>query len=110
MYIKYDEYELLELFESEPILVSGKDAGVYMYSNVDKLNIKLVILFSVYENTCKISLCHASDSDKPLFECNVVDIARFECSKKTMRIVKVGGAIPISIKFGSNYAIDIERL
>ncbi|SDF57356.1 hypothetical protein [Sporomusa acidovorans] len=110
MYIKYDEYELLELFENEPILVCGEEAGVFMYSNVDKCNVKIVMLFSVYENTCKVSLCHASHNDKTIFECNIVDVERLECSKSTMKIVKIGGAVPISISFDPNYAINIENL
>ena len=88
----------------------GNDAGVFMYSNVDKCNVKLVVLFSVYENTCKVSLCHSERNDKLIFECSIVEVERIECRKSTMKIMKSGGGSSIGISFNPNYSINIERM
>lgn len=83
MYIKYDEYELLELFENEPVSVFDKDAGVFIYSRTDKLGIKLVMTMSIYEYECNISLNH-DNYQKPIFELKLKDVDSIECDNEKM--------------------------
>ena len=56
MFIKYDEYELLELFEKEPIVISDKEAGDFIYNKRDSSGISIMLAISTYEMECSISL------------------------------------------------------
>lgn len=114
MYIIYDEYELLELFEAEPKLkrTEGEEAGLFMYSNVDKHSIKLLISFSVYENQCDVSLSYnrSDGRDDDLFDCRVENVERFECKKNQMNIIKFGGEVIMKIYFKPYYVIEMATL
>ncbi|MCY8248149.1 hypothetical protein, partial [Bacillus inaquosorum] len=49
MFTTYNEYDLLELFESEPISVSSDPlAEVFMYSIQDMKGFKLILTMDVY--------------------------------------------------------------
>ncbi|BAK15746.1 hypothetical protein SSIL_1323 [Solibacillus silvestris StLB046] len=44
MFIKYDEYDLLELFQSEPVSISGNiDDGELIYTYKDDQNFKVIL-------------------------------------------------------------------
>lgn len=54
-YIDYDELDLLEFFEMEPIH-KDEDDLYYLYSVIGKNKIKIIFSFSVYENKSTVSL------------------------------------------------------
>ncbi|UQZ47912.1 hypothetical protein M1D69_01120 [Bacillus sp. PK3-037] len=57
MFTTYNEYDLLELFESEPISVSSDPlAEVFMYSIQDMKGYKLILTMDVYALECNLSL------------------------------------------------------
>ncbi|MGX9290925.1 hypothetical protein ACSLGF_06800 [Bacillus sp. A015] len=57
MFIKYDEYDLLELFQSEPVSITGNlDDGELIYTYKDDLNFKLILSLDVYKQTSSISI------------------------------------------------------
>ncbi|WJV19381.1 hypothetical protein QU593_02415 [Rossellomorea marisflavi] len=57
MFIEYSEYELLELFQSEPISITGNlDDGELMYMYEDDRNFKLIFILDVYKQTVSLSI------------------------------------------------------
>ncbi len=57
MFTIYNEYDLLELFDSEPISVSNDlFAEVFIYSINDKRGFKLILSMDVYALECNLSL------------------------------------------------------
>mgnify|MGYP000765536041 FL=1 len=48
MYIKYDESELFEFFECEPVPVGDDDAGDLIFTYSDN-EFKLILFLSTYE-------------------------------------------------------------
>ena len=50
MYIKFDEFELLELFGNEPVSIGDLEAGELIYSLSDDKGFKIVMFMNVYEN------------------------------------------------------------
>ncbi|MED1739327.1 hypothetical protein P4U97_07435 [Bacillus swezeyi] len=59
MFIKYDEYDLLELFESEPVSIADElDAGELIYTYKDNQNFKLILTMDVYQQTCSLSMTY----------------------------------------------------
>ncbi|PJZ01342.1 hypothetical protein CPT06_04550 [Bacillus vallismortis] len=57
MFTTYNEYDLLELFDSEPVSVSSDPlAEVFMYSIQDMKGFKLILTMDVYALKCNLSL------------------------------------------------------
>jgi len=84
MYIKYNEYELFELFESEPITPSGKEAGQFIYSKKeDSRGIEIMLSFSVYEMKCNICL---SAGAQVIFEATLEQVEYLHSDGKCLRI------------------------
>lgn len=48
MFIKFDEFELLELFCKEPIVLHEKETGMYIYSKQDKHGFCIYLFMSMY--------------------------------------------------------------
>ncbi|MES9689210.1 hypothetical protein ABWK31_17400, partial [Bacillus sp. JJ353] len=58
MFIKYNEYDLLELFENEPVIITHQDAGEFNYTYEDNQNFKLILTLEVYQKTCGLSITY----------------------------------------------------
>ena len=60
MFVKYNELELFEFFESEPVAIGEKDADdcIYTYS---KDEFKIILLIATYEAYIKISICYCEN-------------------------------------------------
>ncbi|GAA0086287.1 hypothetical protein UT300007_27260 [Clostridium sp. CTA-7] len=56
MFIKYDEYELLELFCNEPISVGEVEAGELIYSLKDDKGFEIVMFMDVYRKICEVTI------------------------------------------------------
>ena len=109
MYIKYDEYELLELFENEPVSVFDDEAGVFIYSRNDNLGFKLVMTMSIYEFECDISLNNDS-YQKPIFEFKLKDVDSIKCEADKMLFIRKEREQSIIIHFKPNYSVDITNI
>lgn len=57
MFIKFDELELLEFFESEPVAIGEYEAGDWIYSYQEG-NFEIVMLISTYEMFVKVSISY----------------------------------------------------
>jgi len=57
MFIKYDETELLEFFESEPVPVGDDEVGDFIYTHSDN-GFKLILFLSTYEMYVNISITY----------------------------------------------------
>ena len=55
MFIKYNELQLFDFFESEPAVIGEYEAGDYIYS-YQQNNFKIVLLISTYEMYIEISI------------------------------------------------------
>ncbi|MBP1756849.1 MAG: hypothetical protein H6Q59_3247 [Firmicutes bacterium] len=109
MYIKYDEYELLELFENEPVPVFDEEAGVFIYSRIDNLGFKLVMTMSIYEFECNISLNH-DNYQKPIFEFKLKDVDSIKCDNGKMLLNRKENEQSVIIYFKPNYSVDIINI
>ncbi|TYR81130.1 hypothetical protein FZC66_04500 [Priestia megaterium] len=54
----YNEYELLELFENEPIVMADEQTGMFMYIKNDDFGFKLILNISQHEDKCSVSLSY----------------------------------------------------
>lgn len=106
MDIKYDEYELLELFESEPedFLIEG--AGVYLYRKIDSLGFKLIMIMSVYENTVNLSLSY---NEECVFDVNMESVERVYIHNDILHIQCSEEKKEIEVRFKPHFAIYIRE-
>lgn len=59
MYIKYNEYDLLELFESKPISITGSiEDGQLIYSYEDNQNFKVILTLDLYKQTSAVGVTY----------------------------------------------------
>jgi hypothetical protein len=107
MFVEYDEYELMELFESEPISIADKEAGMFIYSLSDTLGFKLVMSLSIYENECKVSLSY---TDKTIFDIQLKDVVSIKSNGKQLRINRRNSDRDVIIGFKPNFSLIIENI
>src|SRR5699024_512447 len=59
MYIKYNEYDLLELFESKPISITGSiEDGQLIYSYENNQNFKVILTLDLYKQTSAVEVTY----------------------------------------------------
>lgn len=104
MFIKYDEYELLELFEKEPVVIGDEEAGMFIYSKNDDLGFKLVLTISIYEKQCILSLNYQSLAT-PIFEFNLLDIDAIICEDQKLKIISHDKEKRVEVIFKPHFAL-----
>ena len=105
MYTKYVDYELIKLFESEPILISEKEAGMFIYSKEDSLGMKLILSFSIYEKKSKISL---GLGDSEALEISFKDVKELRVQNDSLIICQNQSEKDCVIHFRPNFFINFE--
>lgn len=108
MFIKYDEYELLELFASEPVEICEKGAGIFQYNQEDIHGFKLSLYMSIYENMCSINLTH-KDLAKAIFDIGLDNIKCIKGQKDRLAIQQNDKELDVIIYFKPNYALAFEK-
>lgn len=108
MYIKYDEYELLELFANEPIAIDEKETGIFLYNQEDSYGFKLSMYISIYEYTCSISLSHR-DLTKPIFDIGLNDVKCIKGKNDRLVIQQSDEEKDVVVYFKPNYALTFEK-
>ena len=91
MWIKYNEYELLEFFRSLPVFIGSKEAGEFIYASKGENDVEIVMSVSVYEKKCQISLCI---NDYPIFKASFENVEELQIDDKyeTLKICQSGQA------------------
>lgn len=85
MFIKYDELELFEFFESEPVVIGEEDAGDWIYT-YQKDDFKIILLLSTYEMYIKISVCYCENIVYAERFNRVIEIKKSDAN--TLKIIK----------------------
>ncbi|WP_226675723.1 hypothetical protein [Rossellomorea aquimaris] len=105
MFIKYDEYELLELFESEPTPIFEEEQGILQYSKVDDAGIQLIFTMSVYECRCKFSL-YLKKLEARLVEFEFNNVAALTKSEEKLLIYTEENNDPFTIFFKPRFTFS----
>ncbi|KHD35374.1 hypothetical protein NL50_13770 [Clostridium acetobutylicum] len=71
MCIKYDEYELLELFCNEPVSIGEVEAGELIYSLKDDKGFEIVMFMDVYRKICEVTITY---QELIVFTCKIEDV------------------------------------
>jgi len=106
--IKYDEYDLLELFGSFPIMLCDDyDVGIYYYSYTDSCGLEVSLNFSVYEQKCGMGLsinniCH--------FEIDLSNVVYLRKEDWRLRIRQQNVEVDYIICFKPNIFVTTEKV
>ena len=96
MYIKYNEYDLLELFESEPVSITGNiEDGQLIYSYEDNQNFKVSLTLDIYKQTSAVGLTY---NDSVVFSGEYNNVTSIKKSDEAL-IINVHEKETIKIKF-----------
>lgn len=106
MAIKYDEFLLLELFNSEPIIID-REAEIYKYQIQGSLGLELAVSFSVYDQYVTIRLDHFQ-LQNPLYDIDIQNVEEIKVENSKLIVIKQQSKEPvIEVKFTPNFMIDL---
>ncbi|NPC94029.1 hypothetical protein HOO54_17845 [Bacillus sp. WMMC1349] len=104
MFIKYDEYDLLELFESEPVSIADDPrAGEFIYTYKDNQNFKLILTLDVYQLTCSIDITY---NDFTVFSGDFQNVTNIKKVENFM-IINIGEEERIKVKFTKQVGVEL---
>ncbi|MGE7113531.1 hypothetical protein [Lysinibacillus sp. NPDC047702] len=106
MFIKFNQYELLELFEKEPVFVGDEEAGILIYSKSDDLGFKLVLTISIYEKQCNLSLSYQK-FDASIFEIKLIDVDEIVGEDQILTIIGRNIKNRVEVIFNTHFKIKI---
>ena len=104
MSIKYDEYDLLELFQSEPVSISGNiDDGELIYTYKDDQNFKVILTLDVYQQTSSLTITF---SDSIVCSGKLNNVSSIKKDGKVM-VINVGGDEKLKVKFYKQVGVEL---
>lgn len=106
MNIQYDEYELLEIFESEPEDYFIPGAGAYRYNKIDKLGFELVMIMCYYEETVELNLYY---KNKRIFETKMHLAKRIYTHNDSLYVQGGVENKTIEVKFKPHFTVTINE-
>ena len=107
--IIYDEYELLELFESEPTSIADDPkAGLMMYSKKDDFGFEIIMTLSIYECNCILSLNY-KEYETSIFNFELKNVEKILCKNELLIIQAEGGKQCVEVMFKPSFALKNFR-
>lgn len=107
MFTKYEEYELLEFFQKEPVYIGGKETGICIYTCTDEHAFNLTLSLSIYECKCDISLDY---KNKIIFNFCLKNVSNLESKDGTLKIYRGDNDRTFIIRFDTIFTLTIENV
>ncbi|ADF38672.1 hypothetical protein [Priestia megaterium] len=106
--MKYDEYELLELFEDEPLVMVDEQTGMFMYSKDDDHGFHLLLVMSVHKNQCSVSLGY-NHFKGLIFDFELEDISEIKGKNNRLTILGNDGNREVEISFKPHFSLKTVK-
>lgn len=103
MYIKYDEYELLELFCNEPVSIGDLESGELIYSLKDNKGFEIVMFMDVYRKICEVTITF---QELIVFTCKIEDVESINKVNDEMIITDKNKSI-LKVKFNKQIGVEL---
>lgn len=104
MFINYDKYELLELFQQEPTSITGNmEDGELIYTYRDTKYFKLILTFDVYKQTCSVSI---TCDDLIVFSGGFTNVTCLKKSDDNLALY-VNNKEKVKIKFSKQVGVEL---
>lgn len=107
--MKYDEYEMLELFEDEPLVMIDEQTGIFTYKKVDNYGFKLTLTILVHESECDVTLSYKHFKGL-IFDFELEDINQIKGENNRLTILGNGGNTKVEISFKPHFSLKTVRL
>ncbi|MED4011632.1 hypothetical protein ABE056_27300 [Priestia aryabhattai] len=107
--MKYDEYEMLELFEDEPLVMFDQQTGIFTYQKIDDYGFTLSLTISVHESQCSVSLSYKYFKGL-IFDFELEDINQIKGENNRLKILGNDGNREVEISFKPHYSLKTVRL
>ncbi|PFP14474.1 hypothetical protein COJ92_23530 [Priestia megaterium] len=107
--MKYDEYEMLELFEDEPLVMIDEQTGIFTYRKIDDYGFKLSFTISVHESQCSVSLSYKHFKGL-IFNFELEDISQIKGENNRLTILGNDGNREVEISFKPHFSLKTVRL
>lgn len=62
MCVKFDDFDMLDFFENEPVFVGEEEGGEYLYSIKDSKSFTLILTTDIYAKKIYISITHDNNT------------------------------------------------
>lgn len=103
-FIKYNENDLMELFQSEPVSVFGNmDAGGLIYTYKDNNNFKIILSLDVYRQSINLSIAY---NDINVFTGELLNVTSITKIEESM-LVKVNNENKLEVKFSNQVGVEL---
>ncbi|MCL2859316.1 MAG: hypothetical protein FWF46_01835 [Oscillospiraceae bacterium] len=103
---KYDNYELLELFEKEPFFPYKGETEIFDYSKNDEFGFKFTLYVNIYEETCIVSLRY-KDFKVPIFDIKFEKITNIKCDNEKIILTQENRENNIIISVKPSFSINL---
>ena len=107
--MKYDEYEMLELFEDEPLVMFDEQIGIFTYRKMDDYGFELSFNISVHESQCSVSLSYKQFRGL-IFNFELEDISQIKGENNRLTILGNDGNREVEISFKPHFSLKTVRL
>ncbi|MCR6095417.1 hypothetical protein HXA31_11615 [Salipaludibacillus agaradhaerens] len=104
MFVKYDEYDLLELFQNEPMSIKGNiydEELIYTYK--DQQNFKVILTLDTYKQTISLSITF---NDAIVFTGDFNNVTSIKKDDKYM-VIYVNGEERLKVKFYKQVGVEL---
>nr|WP_318539753.1 hypothetical protein [Terribacillus saccharophilus] len=104
MFTKYNEYELLELFQSEPVSISGNtDDGELIYTYKDDKGFKVILTLDTYQQLLTLSITY---NDLVVFTGELTSVTSIRKSEEAM-LIEVDHQDKLRVKFSNQVGVEL---
>ncbi|WP_226701552.1 hypothetical protein [Priestia aryabhattai] len=107
--MKYNEYEMLELFEDEPSVMIDYQTGMFMYSKDDDHGFHLLLIMSVHESKCSVSLSYKHFKGL-IFNFDLENISQIKGENDRLKILGNDDNTEVEISFKPHFSLKKVRL
>lgn len=106
MFIKFDDLDMLDFFESEPLAIGEKDEAKFIYSIKDSHQFSMTLVVDTYAKIIDISVRY---SDNTIFAGEFDDVLEIRKSEDVL-LVEMENKKRLVLKKHSCFGIVIENI
>lgn len=96
MFIKYNE--------NEPVIITHKDAGEFIYAYKELQHFKLIFTLEVYQKTCSLSITY---NDYIIFAGAFINVTRIKKADKHSIVIFVENEEKVRVKFSIQVGLEL---
>lgn len=107
--MKYDEYEMLELFEDEPLVMIDEQTGIFTYRKMDNYGFNLSMTIWIHESRCSVRLSYKHFKGL-IFDFELEDIRQIKGENNRLTILGNDDNREVEISFKPHFSLKTVKL